>query len=108
MSIRIEPLSGAHDREPFHCGSAPELDEYLKRYASANMRTGTAATFVALREGSDVVIGYYTLSATAIQLDLLPKKTGLPNPVPAALLGHLAVDQTCQGAGIGKLLLIDA
>jgi hypothetical protein len=46
------------------------------------------------------------VSATAIQLDLLPKKTALPNPVPAALLGCLAVDPSCQGSSIGKLLLI--
>ncbi|GAB6146608.1 hypothetical protein JCM12294_40490 [Desulfocicer niacini] len=32
----------------------------------------------------------------------------MPDPIPALILGRLAVDQKCQGAGIGQGLLKDA
>ena len=35
-------------------------------------------------------------------------KRNMPDPIPALILGRLAVDQGCQGAGIGQGLLKDA
>ena len=57
------------------------------------------------------MIGYYTLSALSIELMSLPDRLSrrLPrHPVPCALIGRLAVDQSCHGIGLGQLLLADA
>ncbi len=58
------------------------------------------------------VAGYYTLSATSVQLGELPAQTVRKLPryplVPATLLGRLAVDRRHQGKGYGRFLLGDA
>ena len=57
------------------------------------------------------VPGYYTLSTFSIDLSALPEKVAkkLPrHPVPAALIGRLAVDISMQGKGVGKMLLANA
>ncbi len=57
------------------------------------------------------IVGYYTLSTLSIELKQLPEALArnLPrHPVPAALIGRLAVSQQAQGKGIGKMLLMDA
>ena len=59
----------------------------------------------------DGIVGYYTLSTLSIELCQLPQNLArkLPrHPVPAALLGRLAVSQANQGHGVGKMLLVDA
>ncbi|WDU57805.1 GNAT family N-acetyltransferase [Pseudemcibacter aquimaris] len=51
------------------------------------------------------------MSALSINVDTLPEavKRKLPrHPLPAALLGRLAVSESAHGTGIGKLLLADA
>jgi GNAT superfamily N-acetyltransferase len=108
---RIEPLRRDHDRAGFGCGE-PALDEYLARYARQNHETGVARTFVA---ASDVeparVLGYYSLSAGAIDKARLPPLSvrRLPNfPLPMARLARLAVDRSQQGKRLGEHLLLDA
>jgi len=57
------------------------------------------------------VLGYYTLSTISIDLSSLPDRVAkkLPrHPIPAALIGRLAVDISAQGKGIGKMLLSNA
>ena len=61
--------------------------------------------------GSDTILGFYTLSALAIDLSSLPEELSrkLPrHPVPCALIGRLAVDQSVRGHGLGHMLLVDA
>jgi len=56
-------------------------------------------------------IGYYTLSTLSIELNQLSEKLArkLPkHPVPAAVIGRLAVSNAAQGQGVGKMLLTDA
>ena len=56
-------------------------------------------------------MGYYSLSTLSIELSQLPEKLArkLPkHPVPAALIGRLAVSKNARGCGIGKMLLVDA
>lgn len=56
-------------------------------------------------------MGYYTLSILSINLSLLHQSIAgkLPrHPIPAALLGRLAVDQAAQKCGVGRMLLVDA
>jgi len=108
----IEPLGKRHDRKAFSCGNEP-LDRYLKQQASQDARRHVAAPFVAVpEEGDKMVLGYYTLSAFAIDLGTLPHSTTSKLPhyplVPATLLGRLAVDRRHGGRGLGGFLLMDA
>jgi ribosomal protein S18 acetylase RimI-like enzyme len=106
----IEPLGSHHDRAAFSCGEAA-LDSYFQRQASQDIRRRVAQLFVALGEAPGVVAGYYSLSAASFEKDELPSVLAkrLPHyPVPAAILGRLAVDRTYQGRGIGEALLLDA
>jgi GNAT superfamily N-acetyltransferase len=108
----IEPLGKHHDRKAFSCGNEP-FDRYLKQQASQDARRHVAAPFVAVpEEGDTTILGYYTLSAFAIDLGTLPHSTTSKLPyyplVPATLLGRLAVDRRHQGRGLGGFLLMDA
>lgn len=108
---QIVPLdSKAHDRTAFSCG-APELDRYIREHASQDVKRDVARIFVAVRAGAPTVCGYYSLSATSFQRENLPAEQAkrLPRyPVPAALLGRLAVDDGVKGEGLGAFLLMDA
>lgn len=107
----IEPLGPEHDRTGFSCGVEP-LDRYLKQPASQDVRSNVAAVFVLRPTDSPTIVGYYTLSASAVELTELDEgfRKRLPRyPVlPAVLLGRLAVDSRFHGQGWGKILLIDA
>lgn len=110
-SIRIEPLSDRHDRGAFACG-VEALDRYLQRQAGQDLRRGIASVYVAVEaERPRRVLGYFTLSATVIAPGDLPVELArrLPRqPVPAALIGRLAVDRNIARRGLGSVLLADA
>jgi ribosomal protein S18 acetylase RimI-like enzyme len=109
-SLVIEPLGSHHDRMAFSCGE-PALDSYIQRQASQDVRRRVAQVFVAIAEAPEKIAGYYSLSAASFEKDELPPTLAkrLPHyPVPAAVLGRLAVDRAQQGRGMGELLLLDA
>jgi len=110
-NLVIEPLNPTHDRGGFCC-SVESLDRYFKRQASQDIKRCISRVFVAtLPENPARVVGYYTLSSLSIELQRLPKKFArkLQNyPIPAALIGRLAVRGAVQGHGIGTMLLADA
>jgi GNAT superfamily N-acetyltransferase len=65
-------------------------------------------TYVALSGAT--VVGYYALTTGSVHKHEGPKRIaqGLANhPIGIVLLACLAVDQTCQGHGLGKALLFD-
>jgi predicted N-acetyltransferase YhbS len=107
----FHPLDSSVSKDAFDCG-VPKLNDYLKQYAGQNDRKGIAKTFVAiLKEDGNEVVGYYTISMSSITFDSLPEqlRKRLPRyPVPAMLIGQLAVDTSMQGRGLGKRLLMDA
>lgn len=108
--VVFEPLGPEHDRSAFACGE-PALDDYLRRRAGQDVRRRVARTFVAVDPANRDLVGYYTLSAASFSRDHLPDAVAkrLPHyPVPAAILGRLAVGQKYQGRGLGELLLADA
>lgn len=110
MPAVVAPLGAHHARDRFSCGQ-PALDRYLRERAGQDMRRGVAQVFVALGGDETTISGFYTLSATSFERDALPAPLTkrLPHhPVPAALLGRLAVDGAHQGRGLGGLLLADA
>jgi GNAT superfamily N-acetyltransferase len=110
-SLVIEPLSSTHNRPGFQCGAA-SLDNYLKKQAKQDVKRRISRVFVATTpELPSTVVGYYTLSTLSIELKQLPEEVArkLPrHPIPAALIGRLAVSEQAQGFGIGKMLLMDA
>jgi len=108
----VEPLDvRRHDRKAFSCGR-PELDQYLRERAGQDARRKIAAPFVAVAAGTNVVVGYYTLSALSVVVEELPERIAKRLPrrqgVPVTLLGRLAVERHEQGKGLGELLLADA
>lgn len=107
----IEPLERNHNRTAFDCG-IESLDRYLKRQAGQDIRRRVSRVFVGRSQADDrKVLGFYTLSALAIDLSALPVAltAKLPrHPVPAALIGRLAVDRSVQDTEIGRMLLADA
>lgn len=94
-----------HDRDRFDSGESA-LDDWLRRYAGQNRRRDTAATWViATPDGR--VVAYASLAMTAIDRSAAPRAVAqqAPNPVPALLLGRLAVDKEFAGLGIGSALV---
>jgi len=105
----IEPLK-SQDRQAFDCGEE-SLNRYLRERATRDIKRKLNRVFVIREERKDQVIGYYTLAATTIESAKLPSVHAkhLPQyPIPAALLGKLAMDKACQNKGIGKYLLANA
>lgn len=110
-NLIISPLNAAHDRAGFHC-NVEALDNYLHKQAGQDIKRRISRVFIAsLTDQPKMVMGYYTLSTLSIQLSQLPEKLvgKLPkHPIPAALMGRLAVSENNQGCGIGKMMLVDA
>ena len=100
-------LSAEHRIEGFTSGTA-SLDDWLKRRARANQISGASRTYVAAEAGR--VVGYYCLASGALALNDAPSglKRNMPDPIPMAILGRLAVARTWQGRGLGAAILRDA
>lgn len=122
------PLEKKHKRQEFDCGNN-ELNQYLKRYARQNDTKGISKAFVATKADTPLVIdGYYTISSSIIEFSSISEddRQKLPAyPVPAGgrecvpvverrrsaracCIGRLAVDNFCQGQGLGTELLVNA
>lgn len=102
---RIQASDGVSE---FDCGQ-PELDEWLRRYALNNQKSGMSSVFVSIAE--ERVAGYYALSTGGVEPDDVPSRVrkGVPrHAVPVLLLARLAVDKAFQGTGLGKALVMDA
>lgn len=101
------PLSEAHRLETFRC-VRPELEIWLKQRARKNQLEGASRTFVVC--AGDEVIGYYALAAGAVLHEAAPGgiRRNMPEPIPVAVLGRLAVHTDWGGQGIGSGLLKDA
>jgi ribosomal protein S18 acetylase RimI-like enzyme len=100
-------LTTDHQIDSFRCGVA-SLDDWLNRRAMQNQLGGTSRTYV-VADGQRVV-GYYALSSGALDLKDAPGpiKRNMPNPIPLALMGRIAVDMAWHGYGLGAALLQDA
>ena len=77
----------------------------------ANQMSGASRTYVVIDATNDQrVIGYYCLASGALAVTDAPGaiRRNMPDPIPMAILGRLAVDRTWQGKGLGVALLQDA
>lgn len=101
------PLSAAHRLDGFFC-TEPALENWLRQRALRNQIDGASRTFVVCA-GRDV-IGYYALAAGSVLHAQAPGsiRRNMPEPVPVAILGRLAVHRDWSGRGLGADLLKDA
>ena len=101
------PLGAAHLLDSFRC-SEPDLEFWLKQRARKHQPEGASRTFVVC--AGDQVVGYYALAAGAVLHEKAPGniKRNMPEPIPVAVLGRLAVHVDWAGQGIGTGLLKDA
>lgn len=111
MSYLTEPLNPSHIKSDFDCGK-PLLNNYLHLQAKQDVKRKLSACFI-LSNRENKIKGYYTLSSSSIQRDILPITVIKKLPpsyvdLPTTLLGRLAVDLNYKGQGLGQLLLIDA
>ena len=60
-----------------------------------------------IADRNDTVVAYASLSMTGIDTSAAPAALAkrAPSPVPALLLGRLAVDLKCSGLGVGTALV---
>ena len=106
---RPRPIEPTDSTVGFESGES-SLDRYLPDRALTNHISDLARCYVCMDSDSNRVVGYYTLSAVAVEHASLPGRArrNAPNPVPAVLMGRLAVDRKAQGSGLGRSLVRDA
>ncbi len=102
-----EPLTEAHQLSGFNSGVA-SLDGWLTRRALQNQVSGASRTFV-LCEG-EKVIAYYALASGGVHVIEASGRfrRNMPDPIPVAVLGRLAIGSAYQKKGIGRALFRDA
>ena len=93
--------------DAFDCG-LPALNHWLKQRALNNELTGGSRTYVVTETGR--VVAYYCLASGAVHHEEAPGsiRRNMPEPIPAMILGRLAVDLAYQKQGLGPALLQDA
>ena len=103
---RPEPLAETHDLNDFFSGVS-SLDDWLKRRARPNQVSGASRTFILAEERR--AIGYYALASGAVTVaDSTGRfRRNMPDPIPVAVLGRLAIDRSQQGRGLGRALFRD-
>jgi ribosomal protein S18 acetylase RimI-like enzyme len=97
-------------RNVFDCG-APTLNDYLTTKMRNHHNKNIAKSYLYAK--NDKILGFYTLTPTMIDFSsnahASAKKLKLPDhKLPAMLLARLAIDSSCQGQGLGELLLAEA
>lgn len=105
MSYEGPVLFGAdHIVDDFDCGN-DVLNEWLRTKALHNQREGGSRTWVVL-DGRRVV-AFYASSTAVLMRSRATKRAARnqPDPLPAVLLGRLAVDANHQGRGLAAALL---
>jgi GNAT superfamily N-acetyltransferase len=112
MTDVISPvlLTKSHIRSEFDCGEEL-LNRFLKDYAIQNSKNNASRTYVSVKKGTDIVVGYYTLTYGTVGHEEATTKVKkhMPHyPIPVMILARLAVDKNHQQSGLGSGLLRDA
>jgi GNAT superfamily N-acetyltransferase len=106
--VIVRPLHEEDDRSAFESGAA-EPDRFFHDHALTNHRGGISRVYVAVdAPASHEVLGFHALSATSVESSTVRDLAAmsLPRyPMPALLIGQLAVDRAAQDRGIGTALL---
>jgi GNAT superfamily N-acetyltransferase len=103
------PLAETDDRNSFDCGRE-SMNQWFRRHGWANHAAGLSRVNVICAIATGQIIGYVTLSAGQIERAALsrPQQRNKPDPLPATLLGQLAIRRDHQGKGHARLLLFFA
>ena len=122
--IRLEPLTGHHDRSGFNCG-VDALNLWLQQTALQHQGKGISRTFIAVPAdgaavtdfrqrgyphlGIDSILGFYALASAFVFIEDLPPELAkrYPRQIPVTRLGRLAISSDLQDQGLGQLLLAD-
>lgn len=99
-------LEERFDRTQFDCG-IETLNTYLKKYALPNNRNHSSRTYVAIKNGIQI-IGYFSLAFGSVEHNATPPRItrGLGRyPVPVLVLARLAVHKNYQNIGLGRALV---
>jgi GNAT superfamily N-acetyltransferase len=102
-----QPLDESHEIGAFDSG-VPALDDWLRRRARANQASGASRTYVVCENLR--VVAYYALASGGVDIDAASGRVrrNMPDPVPIAVLGRLAIERSHQKRGLGRLLVQDA
>ena len=102
-----QPINEQHEIGAFNSG-VPVLDDWLKRRARANQANGASRTYVVCEKQR--VVAYYALASGAVAIENASGRLrrNMPDPVPVAVLGRLAIEQSFQKHGLGRALIRDA
>ena len=100
------PLAADDDRESFDCGRE-SLNLWFRCHAWHNQESDVSRTSVICDAGMGKIVGFTSLSAAQVERAYLPKsgQRNRPDPIPAVLLGQLAVDRRQQGNGYAASLM---
>ncbi len=98
-------LHPEHVLEDFSSGDE-QLDQWLKKRARRNQNDGSSRVWVATTADQQVV-GFYASSTAVVARTEATKRAARnqPDPIPAMLLGRLAVDSRHQGKGLAAALI---
>lgn len=103
------PLAADDDTAAFDCGR-DALNRWVRRHAWRNQDLGVSRTSVICGAETGGIVGYISLSTAQVERAWLPKaqQRNRPDPLPAILLGQLAVDLRWQRQGIARSLMFYA
>ena len=104
--LQPRPLLEGDDRDSFDCGR-DSLNAWFRERAWKNQLANVSRTSVLTETGGTRIAGFVSLSAAQIERAFLSKRfqRNMPDPVPAILLGQLAVDLRDQRKGVAASLM---
>jgi GNAT superfamily N-acetyltransferase len=102
-----QPIDEDQETGAFDSG-VPILDDWLRRRARANQASGASRTYVVCEDRR--VVAYYALASGGVDINAATARVrrNMPDLVPIAVLGRLAIERTHQGRGLGRALVRDA
>jgi predicted N-acetyltransferase YhbS len=103
------PLAAEDDRASFDCGREA-LNHWFRRHAWRNQESDMSRTSVVCDPATGAIVGFVSLSTAQIERAWLPKpqQRNRTDPIPAILLGQLAIDYRHQGHGHARSLVFFA
>ena len=103
------PLAETDERALFDCGR-DSINYWFRRHGWANHAAGVSRVNVICETATNRIIGYVSLSAAQIERSRLTRsdRRNKPDPLPATLLGQLAVHRDFHGNGYARMLLLFA
>jgi predicted GNAT family N-acyltransferase len=93
-------------RSAFDCEEA-SLNTFLSKHARQADEQNSSRTWVSLDKKQSTIAGYISISNTSIdKVEASPTIKSYTNPIPAMLIGRLAIDKNYKKQGLGEKLLM--